>query len=60
MFFGLVKKSSPTLISIGSFHTSIIIYINYKDGVTPIESACELIDKRREEYFKFNKSGSKP
>ena len=54
MFFGLVKKSSPTLISIGSFHTSIIIYINYKDGVTLIESACELLDERREEYFKFN------
>ena len=54
MFFGLVKKEFSCVISIGSFHTSIIIYINYKDGVTPIESACELFDERREEYFKFN------
>ena len=54
MFFGLVKKSSVALISIGSFHSSMIIYINYKNGVTPTESACELLDERREEYFKFN------
>ena len=38
----------------------VVTRINYIDGVIPIESACELLDKHREEYFKFNKSGSKP
>jgi hypothetical protein len=27
-------------------------------GVTPIETACELLDKRWDEYFNFNKNGS--